>query len=553
MDEDIIKLKKKRKLKRIIIVSVIVLIVAGLIIFNVINSKKLSKIVFETQKAEKGKIVATVSSTGSLSAVTTVDVGSQVSGAIQAIYVDYNDKVTEGQIIARIDPATYEVQLSQAKAKLESGEAQLRQAQADLDDSKISVQNAIAGIHQATASVDKAKADLQNIIGNSLVAEANMRKNQAELDNKKAENKRAQELYRRELISQSEKDSYDLQLKTAQADYESANAQVKASKANIDASRSNLKSAYSNLDAAKIKKDSAEAQVRAAAAKLISSHATIDQAKGDVNAVQVNLERCIIRSPINGIVINRKVDVGQTVAASFTAPSLFIIAKNLENMEVKASVDEADIGKVKQGQKVKFTVDAYPDEDFVGTVFQVRTNAVVESNVVTYEVIIRTDNKGLKLKPGMTANIDITVETKENVLRVPNSALRFRPDKIANFPFPEDMKNGNGNSKSKGKGKGKPSGIIPGPGGPPPGGPGGKGDTAEEGKSSKSSNEATLWILKNDKPARVKITTGISDSSYTEVVSGDIAENTEIITDAYTEKERQSKEKTERKSVRIRL
>jgi HlyD family secretion protein len=549
MDEDIVKLKKKRKLKKIIIVTVILLIVAGLVVYNYMNSKSMNKIVFETQKADKGKITSTVSSTGSLAAVTTVDVGSQVSGAIQAIYVDYNDRVTEGQIIARIDPATYEAQLTQAKAKLSNGEASLRQAQADLDDSRISIQNSIAGIHQSTAGVEKSKADLQNAIGNNLVAEANMRRSKAELDNKNSENQRAKELFRRELISQSERDSYDLQLKTAQANYESSVAQVKSSKANIEAAKSTLQSARSILDASITKRQSAEAQVRSSEARLIAANAVIEQAKGDVSSVQVNLERCIIRSPINGVVINRKVDVGQTVAASFTAPSLFILAKNLGQMEVKASVDEADIGKVKQGQKVEFTVDAYPEEQFFGRVFQVRTNAVVEQNVVTYEVIIRTENKDLKLKPGMTANIDITTEVKENVLRIPNSALRFRPDKVAIFPYPEEMK------KEK---VGKKQGVKP-PGQPGPGGmgEGGPVDNAEDNngakkKSGKDESETTIWVLKGGKPESIKIKTGISDSSNIEVKSGELKEGMEVITDAYTEKERLTKEK-QKKSIRIRL
>ncbi|MCD4782744.1 MAG: efflux RND transporter periplasmic adaptor subunit [Candidatus Eremiobacteraeota bacterium] len=534
MDEDIKKLKRRRKIRNILIIIIIILLVGSGIAYYFIRKKEGGEIVYTTEKLEKGKVVATVSSTGSLSAVTTVDVGSQVSGIILDIFADYNDRVSENQVIARIDPATFLAQLLQATARLNSGKAQFTQSQADLDNSRINVHNAEAGVHQAQAGISKAQAQLQNAQGAYLSSKANRAKSQAELDNRIAEYKRAKELFKQELISLSEKENSEMLYKVALAALESAKANVESAKANIKSAKSGLSSSRSSLQAAIAKKSSAKAQVRASQAKVNSALASIQQAQGDVEQVQINVNRCTIKSPVNGIVIDRKVDVGQTVAASFQAPVLFQIAKSLEKMEVKASVDEADIGKVKKGQKVKFTVDAFPDDVFHGKVYQVRTSPNIDQNVVTYDVIIRTDNNKMKLKPGMTANTDITVEVKKNVLKLPNSALRFRPDKIPNFPYPEDVKK---EMKEKKNGKKKKETPLK---GQKPGKDGGK-----------PKLDSSVWVLKNKKPILVKIATGISDNTYSEVKAGDLKEGMEVITEAMTHS--QSVEKKKRKKMRVRL
>jgi len=534
MDEDIKKLKRRRKIRNIIIIALIVLIVGGGVAFYLVRKKESGEIVYTTEKLEKGKIVATVSSTGSLSAVTTVDVGSQVSGIIKEIYADFNDRVSENQVIARIDPATFQAQRLQAIAKLNSSKAQLTQVQAELDNSRINVSNAEAGVHKARATVAEAQAKLQNSEGAYLSSKANLAKAKAELENKEAEYRRAKELFKKELISLSEKENSEMLYKVALASYESAKANVESAKANIKSAKSVLNSTRSSLQAAIATRESALAKVRAAQAKVNSAQASIQQAKGDLEQVQINIDRCTIKSPVNGIVIDRKVDVGQTVAASFQAPVLFQIAKNLEKMEVQASVDEADIGKVKKGQKVKFTVDAFPNDIFYGKVHQVRTSPSIDQNVVTYDVIIRTDNKNLKLKPGMTANTDITVEVKNKVLKIPNSALRFRPDKIPNFPYPENIKkemkeNKNGEKKKKKLSKDRKAGN-------------GKG---------KPKLDSSVWVLKDKQPTLVKIATGISDNTYSEVIAGDLKEGMEVITDAMTRAQKDAKKK--RKRVRVRI
>lgn len=277
----------------------------------------------------RGDVVDTVVATGSMEAVTTVQVGSQVSGTIRSLYADYNSIVREGDVIMRLDPALFETQTEQARANL------LR-AEADVERFRVEVENA-----------------------------------QVQLD-------RSASLAERDLISA--------------ADLEAA-----------------------------------EAASRSAEARLKSAEAQVVQARASLNQSEVNLEHTVIRAPIDGIVISRLVDVGQTVAASLQAPELFVIAADLTKMRVIANIDESDVGRVRPGQKVVFTVDAYPDEEFEGAVSQIRLEPVVQQNVVTYATVVDAPNPDLKLKPGMTATITLEIARRENVLKIPNAALRFRP------------------------------------------------------------------------------------------------------------------------------
>ena len=277
----------------------------------------------------RGSIVDTVGATGALEAVTMVNVGSQVSGTIQALFVDFNSIVREGDVIMRLDPSLFETQVEQARANL-------------------------------------------------IRAEADTERFRVALDNTRVQHRRAEELAARELISETEREA-------------------------------------------------AEVAVRLSEAQLRSSEAAITQSRASLNQNQVNLEHTVIRAPIDGIVISRLVDVGQTVAASLQAPELFVIAADLTKMRVIANIDEADIGWIRPGQRVSFTVDAYPGEEFDGTVSQVRLEPVVTQNVVTYATVIDAPNTDLRLKPGMTATITLEIARQEDVLRIPNAALHFRP------------------------------------------------------------------------------------------------------------------------------
>src|SRR5262245_48247931 len=287
------------------------------------------KFTVNTAAVTRGDVVDTVGATGTLQAVTTVQVGTQVSGTISELHADFNSLVKKGQVLARLDPSLFQKQIEQAKANLV-------RSQADLERLKVSLEDANTKLT------------------------------------------RAKELSARQLLPRSE------------------------------------------LDAAEVAQRAAEAQLK-------SSQAQITQAQASLNQNQVNLEHTVIEAPIDGLVISRNVDVGQTVAASMQAPTLFVLAAELTKMQVVANLDESDVGRIRPNQLVTFRVDAYPNETFRGSVSQVRLNPIVQQNVVTYATVIDVPNNELKLKPGMTANVNVEIARSGNVLRVPNSALRFRP------------------------------------------------------------------------------------------------------------------------------
>lgn len=302
----------------------------------------------ETAAVEAGDVARIVSASGAVRALTTVEVGSQVSGQIIELNADYNSDVKANDIIARIDPQTFETRVESAKADVLSAEA------------NIAVQN---------ATIESAEATLAQ-------AERNYMRQEA--------------LYAQDAVALSTLEDNERALAVA--------------KAALNVSRAQLR----------------------------TSDATLSQRKASLRSAQVDLERTIIRSPIDGVVISRDVDVGQTVAASFSAPVLFSIAQNLEDIRIDAAVVEADIGGINAGDTAEFTVDAYPDQTFTGTVEQVRLASETLQNVVTYTVVIDAKNPNGRLLPGMTANVEITADKRENVLRVAETAVRFRP--LANGP-----------------------------------------------------------------------------------------------------------------------
>ncbi len=325
----------------------------------------------------RGDVVDTVGATGALEAVTTVQVGSQVSGIIEALYADFNSIVRAEDVIARLEPSLFESQVEQSRANLARSEADVQRLRVSLEDAQTQL-------------------------------------------------RRSEELAARDLISASE------------------------------------------LEASQV-------AVRSAEAQLLSSEAGVIQSRASLNQSEVNLGHTVITAPIDGIVIARQVDVGQTVAASMSAPELFIIAADLTKMQVIANIDESDVGRIRPGQPVTFTVDAYGAEEFEGTVSQIRLEPVVLQNVVTYATVIDVPNNDLRLKPGMTATVTLEIARRENVLRVPNSALRFRPNPemfaVLNQPVPEVLQRGG--APAGGGGFGAGGGRPAGPGGAPGGGRGG--------------------------------------------------------------------------------
>ncbi len=368
-------------MKKIIIAVVILIILIALAGVVYFFTKDANAPKYITQTADRGDIRSTVSATGTVNAVTTVLVGTQVSGTIKQLFVDFNSPVKKGQLLAQIDPASTEAQVAQASANVSL-------ARANLEKSRVAVRDTLTNF------------------------------------------KRNKILYGKNFISKSDLD-------TSETNYLSAMAQVKASEAQV-------------------------AQTQAA-----------------LSLAKTNLRYTQILSPVDGTVISRSIDVGQTVAASFQTPTLFTISQDLKKMQIDANIDEADIGRIKTNQPVTFTVDAYPDMTFKGNVSEIRNSPTTVQNVVTYSVIVKVDNPELKLKPGMTANVSIVIDDKKDILRIPNSALRVK--------------------------------IM---------------DKELRAASAKGPG---VWVLDHKKPKRVSLTIGISDNRYTEVVSGNLNEIDQII------------------------
>lgn len=335
------------------VLLLVALIAAGMKFLNNKNSSPQ----YRTAKIEQGALTASVSASGALSPVVSVQVGSQVSGQLKEILVDFNSEVKQGQLIARIDPETFEYRVRQAQADLDAASAQVMTQQA-----QIAAQRAQAA--QAEVNLAEARRDLEQ----------------------------KQQLMEKGFISAAERDK-------ARAIY---NAQVEQVKA-------------------------AQAQVRVAEANAGSAQASVKQRQAALAQARIELERTAIRAPVNGVVIKRSVEKGQTVAASLQAPELFIIAENLSDMRVDTAIDESEIGRIRNGQQASFTVDAFPGRTFEGRVNQIRKAAQNVSNVVTYMVEVDAPNPRRELLPGMTANVRIVTDTRSDVMKVPNAALRFRP------------------------------------------------------------------------------------------------------------------------------
>lgn len=364
--------------KKFIIIPVVIIILIS-IIFSIF-SKIESKPKYKLAPVEKKTIIQTVEASGTINAVKTVSIGSQVSGMIKALYADFNSKVKQGQLLAQIDPSLFQANVDQSRGSLNA----------------------------AIANYEKTRSTM-------LYDEANYR--------------RYKTLYKKRYVAKSELD-------LSEATYKADLAALNSLKAQIAAARATLQN---NL---------------------------------------TNLKYTRIISPVDGVIVSRAVDVGQTVAASFQTPTLFTVAQDLTKMQIEVSVSEADIGKVKVGQNADYTLDGYPDQTFHGKVTQVRLASTTTSNVVTYTVIVSVNNDDGKLKPGMTANVSIIANKKDDALCVDNAAMRFTPIEITH------------------------------------------------GKKFK---EQGIWILQKNKPVRINIKTGITDNDSTEIISSKIKEGDDVI------------------------
>jgi HlyD family secretion protein len=398
----------------------------------------------------KGEIIASVSSSGTLAAEVTVQVGSQLSGQIQEVLADYNSEVKFNQIIARMDPASFETKVAQAAADLEVAKASVLLQEASLDKSRADVANARASLISGQAETVKSGV----ILGDA----------RRDMERKKA-------LAKDGVVSAADRDKAQAAVDSAAASLRSSGAQSQAKQASIDA---------------------ADAAVKMSQAQVINAKASVAQREAALRQAQVDLDRTIIRAPVDGTVILRNVEPGQTVASSLQSPILFTIAQNLSRMQVETSVDEADVGRVSEGQEASFTVDALPGRVFSGKVRQVRKAALVVQNVVTYTVVVTAENPDMRLLPGMTANVRIITDRRDNVLKIPNAALRFRP--LDAEPVVADKQRG--------------------------GKPGGKGKTSMEGR---------VYLLANGRPKAVSLRLGIGDGQFVEILEGELKEGEKVI------------------------
>jgi len=439
-----------RLLKRHWLITILIL--AGIGVLAAFQFKGEDKPQYFTTKSDRGDIRAVVEATGTINAVITVQVGSQVSGTISKLYVDFNSRVKKGQVVAQIDPPLFRGALLQAKADLANAQANLASAKANLE--------------KAKAAQVQTKADYNRAVG----------------------------LTQGGVMSQQQ------------------------------------------LDLAKANYDSAVAAVSASDAQVVQAAAQEQQKEAAVTVAQTNLDYTTIRAPIDGTVIARNVDVGQTVAASLQAPTLFTIAQDLTKMQVYASTDESDVGMIKVGQVSTFKVDAYPKDTFTGTVSQIRMNATTVQNVVTYNTIVDFDNPELKLFPGMTAYITIPVANAKAVLRVPNGALRYKPDlkaeEIRALLQKYGLDNGGAQaSATAASGAGAKQSR--------PQGQEGGGSSPVATKAPRL-DVAILWKLHPDKTLEpVKVRTGITDHTVTEVaqvLQGELKEGDELVTGSLTNK-----------------
>jgi HlyD family secretion protein len=490
--------------------------------------------VYMTAKVERGNLRNTVTATGTLQAVTTVQVGSQASGTISALNADFNSVVKKGQVVAQLDPAVSKAQVDQARAALQ-------QAQASLQLARAGVVNSRAGVSDAQARALAAQSTVQNNRAGVSSAQANLAVLKAQQDDAMSLLKQQESLLKSGVIAQRDYDTAKTAYQAAEARYNQAAAQVNM------AVYSEQSAAGAGIAQSGAQVQQSQAQVQQAQAQVQQAQAQVQQAQAALHLAEVNLTHLTIVSPIDGIVVSRNVDVGQTVAASLSAPTLFTIANDLKQMQVIANIDQADIGLVEQAKSVKFTVDAFPGKDFDGKIQQMRLNPTNVQNVVTYNVVMDVNNPEQKLKPGMTANLVITIDERNNVLKVPNSALRFTPQDASGQRLGGNRGgagNGAGNGSGQGRRQGANSNQPPTDGSAPTatsspvastgqqgtGQPGGERTFAASSAPVIEGQTRIVWVLGPDgQPQSRRIKIGLTDGVSTEVVEGNLQEGEMVI------------------------
>ncbi len=422
---------------------------------------------YQTETVTRGALTVTVSATGNLQPTNQVDVGSEVSGTVDKVLVDVNDQIRKGQLLARIRPEIFEAKVNQARADLEDAEAAVLNQTASLQRARADVDNAHAVLGSARAQT--AKADVQRV-------------------DARRDLERKLELFHKDLIARSDRD-------TAQATHDAAVAQLETARAQEHALSSQVRMA--------------EAQVGAAEALLTSAQARVKQKKAALDQLLADLDHTLIRSPIDGVVLARKVEPGQTVAAALQAPVLFTLAEDLSQVELQVDVDEADVGQVREGQHAMFTVDAYPGREYAARIRRVNFGSQKKEGVVSYQAVLAVSTDDLSLRPGMTGTARIITATRQHVLLVPNAALRFIPSA-----------SGQASTTSSG---GLLDRLLP----RPP-----SRTSSKAAGPSPGTGGQQVWVLRDGRLVRLPVTIGVSDGRITEVTGGELREGMSVVTES---------------------
>jgi HlyD family secretion protein len=407
--------RSRKRTRWLVAATAVAVVVLAVLVVSWVR-KSGSKVEYITSEVVRGNLTVAISATGNLAPINQVDVGSEVSGLVVSVYVDDNDKVTKGQVLAQIDLSKLNDEVARAKAGLTSAEAKLAQTQ---------------------ATVAEAKANLARL---------------------------------REVL-------------------ELSGGRVPA----------------------KTELDAAEANLQRAIADEASAKGTVENMRAELGVNQTNIKKATITSPVDGVVLERQVEPGQTIQAAFSAPVLFTIAENLAQMKLEVDIDEADVGDVREGQAATFTVDAYPNRTYHATVQRVRLGSTTTSGIVSYEAVLTFTNDDLSLRPGMTGNANITTLDRKNVIVVPAAAFRWSPPSAQGGAPAPDSKRGLVNS------------LMP----RPPD----RDEKKVAGFATSANQEQTLWVLRGEKPEALVVTVGASNGRMTEVTSGNLESGTKVITE----------------------
>lgn len=511
---------------------------------------------YQTEAIKRGDLNITVTATGNLQPMNQVDIGTEQSGTVSEVLVDTNASVTKGQVLAKLSTDQLEDSITKAEAALTTAEskvaqakAQLTQADANILKSEASIQQALAGerqsgaqIQQVDAQVLQNNAQLQQANAQIQSAEAQLAQAKASTAEARANLGRLQTLYKSsggKLPSKAELDTAQAALQRAQAAEQAAKSSADSSRANAAAARASISASQANVESAKAGSGASTANVaglRASAAAtkaekisaqaaLEAAQAGVKEAQANLRSAQSNLAKATITSPVDGVVLTRSVEPGQTVAASLSAPTLFVLAEDLKQMELQVNVDEANVGQVKEGQEAEFTVDAWPGRKYKGTITLVSLGSTLTDNVVSYLTKLNVENPDLTLRPGMTANATISTQSRKDVLLVPTAALRYKPFSAEDSKASQGQPTGGGlvaqlmprppmqQTRQRGQGQGQGGG---------------------RGQGRRGGGMGEIWILKDGEPTAVKVKIGLSDSKFTEVLGDEVTEGSLVITGAST-------------------